>query len=73
MSTFAELTARPAIARFLATFGSDAYYAHADGARAIGTASALVARADELDLEAAAEAQAAAATAARTCGSCAAC
>ena len=65
----AELTARPAIAQFLAKFGNEAYYAHNAAMRAADTKSALAARVEGIDLDAATEAQAAL-RAARSCGSC---
>ena len=68
----ADLTARPALAQFLATFGNGAFHKHNAGVHVVGGKSALAARVEELDLDAAAEAQALE-DAARNCGGCSGC
>ncbi len=68
----ADLAARPALAQYLAMFGNDAFHKHNASVHAVGGKSALDARVEEFDLDAAAEAQALE-NAARNCGGCSGC
>ena len=69
----AELAASPAVAQFVAQFGSDAYFAHSASAAGQGARDGLARRIAAFDLEAAEEAairEAIAAAQAASCGSC---
>ena len=68
----AEISARPALAQFVAKFGNDSYFSHAGSVAAASDPQALRRRIEAFDLRAAADAQAAAG-ADRSCGGCSGC
>ena len=69
----AELTARLRTSRFMSTFGSESYYARNSAVLAGSAQQSLIARMDELDLEAIEEAAAAEAAKVKVSAGCGGC